>query len=373
MATNDFVPFCNENTGSNLPTQSDYIANPNVPIGNQPGIASSSFVNKALRQGTTMGAIVAQLMADMSGANIQDNQNSDDVAIPTVLLSQIHSVLDRKYPVVTEYTSGSGNHNLTYKFQVLSANATTGATYTNNGVTYTVTGTISAGKELVATGNSAPTASGVLTKASGTGDATITFNAYRFPLYIIVQGAGPGGGGGGIATAASSAAAAAGGSAGAYFKKLITAPASTYPYVVGSGGAGGTAGNNAGSAGSASTTFGTSLLTAPAGQGGAGSAAASTVNATAQTTASSIATGGDINLPGGVGTAGIILSAGQVVVGLGGSNPLSTVVTKNGVGAGVAGNGMGGGGSGAVNVNNGGTAAGGAGQNGGIIVEEHYQ
>lgn len=65
----------------------------------------------------------------------------------------------------------------TYTFTVTSANATLGATYTNNGVTYTVTATIAAQTTLVATGVSAPTASGTLTKASGTGDATITFSA----------------------------------------------------------------------------------------------------------------------------------------------------------------------------------------------------
>jgi len=66
----------------------------------------------------------------------------------------------------------------TYRFTVTSANATVGATYTNNGQTFTVTDTISAGIVLYATGTGSPTASGTLTKASGTGDATITFSAF---------------------------------------------------------------------------------------------------------------------------------------------------------------------------------------------------
>lgn len=64
----------------------------------------------------------------------------------------------------------------TYTFTVTSANATVGATYTNNGITYTVASTITAATTLVMTGTGAPTASGTLTKATGAGDATITFS-----------------------------------------------------------------------------------------------------------------------------------------------------------------------------------------------------
>ena len=66
-----------------------------------------------------------------------------------------------------------------YTFTVTSANATAGATYTNNGITFTVVTTIAAGTTLVCTANGFPVAtSGVLTKATGTGDATITFSTY---------------------------------------------------------------------------------------------------------------------------------------------------------------------------------------------------
>lgn len=66
---------------------------------------------------------------------------------------------------------------LTHTFTVTSANATAGATYTNNGQTFTVVTTISSGLVLVCTSPGSPTASGTLTKATGTGDATITFSA----------------------------------------------------------------------------------------------------------------------------------------------------------------------------------------------------
>lgn len=64
-----------------------------------------------------------------------------------------------------------------YTFTVTSANATIGATYTNNGVTYTVVATIASATTLLLTGAGAPLASGTLTKATGTGDTTITFSA----------------------------------------------------------------------------------------------------------------------------------------------------------------------------------------------------
>lgn len=63
-----------------------------------------------------------------------------------------------------------------YVFTVTSANATVGATYTNNGHTFTVFATITGATTLKAQSDTgAPAASGTLTKTSGTGDATITF------------------------------------------------------------------------------------------------------------------------------------------------------------------------------------------------------
>lgn len=67
-------------------------------------------------------------------------------------------------------------------FTVTAANATAGATYTNNGVTFTVVSTIVASTGLTTTSVAPglPTTSGTLTKASGTGDATITFSSWTF-------------------------------------------------------------------------------------------------------------------------------------------------------------------------------------------------
>ncbi|HEY5236378.1 MAG TPA: hypothetical protein VIJ14_09390 [Rhabdochlamydiaceae bacterium] len=76
-----------------------------------------------------------------------------------------------------------------YTFTVTSANATVGATYSNNGQTFTVSATIVAATTLVCTGTGAPSASGTLTLVSGTGDATIAFSAFTQNTNIIMSNA----------------------------------------------------------------------------------------------------------------------------------------------------------------------------------------
>ena len=66
----------------------------------------------------------------------------------------------------------------TYTFTVISANATAGAVYSNNGQSFTVSGTISAGTTLICQGKNAPLSAGTLTLVSGTGDPTITFTGF---------------------------------------------------------------------------------------------------------------------------------------------------------------------------------------------------
>jgi hypothetical protein len=85
------------------------------------------------------------------------------------------------------FMRGAGT-SLRYTFTVTSANATAGATYTNNSQTFTVMNTISGGTTLIADGTGAPTSSGTLTKATGIGDATITFSAVVALIYSSVLG-----------------------------------------------------------------------------------------------------------------------------------------------------------------------------------------
>lgn len=107
-------------------------------------------------------------------------------------------------PNVQRFTSGSGTYNRTYFFSTATASATTGATYTNNGVTYTVVTTVNAGASILMTGSNVPSSGGTLTKASGTGDGTITFYSGQPPSYIIVELIGGGGGGAGSGSASAS-------------------------------------------------------------------------------------------------------------------------------------------------------------------------
>jgi hypothetical protein len=186
--TNDFVPFCYNDTGSNLEEQAAYLTDPDRENGNQPGVASSQLVNKALRQATYIGGLVAQFVANTTDTNTQDN------ATPAEFLAQLTAALEFLPPIINTYTSGSSTYSLPYIFFIASGNATSGATYTNNGNTYTVSTTISGGLVLTTTGNGSPNSSGTLTKASGTGDATITFYAVRAPSYLEVEVLGGGGG-----------------------------------------------------------------------------------------------------------------------------------------------------------------------------------
>ena len=94
-----------------------------------------------------------------------------------VYASPINNFFGARTMLVPPHNTHGFNTMVTYNFIVSSANATVGATYTNNGHTFTVTGTIAAGKFLITTGTGAPSSSGTLTKSGGTGDSTITFSA----------------------------------------------------------------------------------------------------------------------------------------------------------------------------------------------------
>ncbi|MFA6065246.1 MAG: hypothetical protein WC746_05380 [archaeon] len=103
--------------------------------------------------------------------------------------------------MATWYVNKSG-FNATRVFTVsgLTITPTTGATYTNNSITYTVVGATVSGSAgsisgyLFCTGSNVPTASGTLTKASGIGDATVSFSAYQAggssatAAYLTIQG-----------------------------------------------------------------------------------------------------------------------------------------------------------------------------------------
>lgn len=372
--TNDFVPFCNENTGTNLPTQSAYLANPNLPIGNQPGIASSSFNNKAVRQATTIGGALAQVVSDQLAVDMLDNQNSADHAIPTAIKLAISATMRRLSPVQTLYSSSSGNHQLTYKIFIATPtiSPTAGATYSDGTTTFTVSDNYN-GVDLHVKGATTPaTTSGTLTKSGGTGDATLTYYAYRVPIYMDVEIVGGGGGGGGVASGAAAAAAAGGGGAGGYSFKRYVAPTGVYAYVIGAAGAAASSGSNPGGNGG-DTTF--DVMTGHGGNGGGGSGTSGSPAPAGQGGTGGTGTGGDINLTGGGGGYGLITSGATAAAGYGGNNLLSSSVhgAINTTAVGTAGFNYGGGGSGSIEISNGGAQVGVVGAAGAVIVREYYQ
>lgn len=308
--TNDFLPFCPTDTGTNLLTEADYAATSDRTSGNKPGVASAKLSNKALRQSSYVVSQIAQYLANQTGTDVLDD------ATPAKLLAQIQATLQFLPTVVTTYIPGivPATHPLTYVFFIVSGSAMAGAAYSNNGKTFLVSTTISAGTLLTTTGSGYPTVSGTLTKMGGTGDTTITFYAMRMPLYLRAVGQAGGGGGSG------------------------------------SGGSGGN--------GSGTTSFGTSLCTANPGSGATGGIGGTGGDATITAPATGLPTrgnsgsccGGNISGSSG-GNGGGGRSGGAGVGGFGGANNAGTAGASNtgagGGGAGVSGaSGGGGGGSG---------------------------
>ena len=72
MGINQFLPFAT-GAGANVESQTAYAADPNLPIGNQPGLASSAFNNKALRQACYIASQVAQFLVNQTGDNCNDD------------------------------------------------------------------------------------------------------------------------------------------------------------------------------------------------------------------------------------------------------------------------------------------------------------
>jgi hypothetical protein len=316
---NDYLPFCETDTGSNLEEQATYLADPNRLIGNQPGIASSQFVNKALRQANAVTSQLAQYVSNQMQVNTLDD------GTPSNLLSQITAALSPLGPQIISYTSGTATWNCPFYFFIASGNATSGATYTNNSFTFTVSATISAGTLLSTTGTGLPLAQGTLTKASGTGDTTITFLAYRMPLFIRLKAKGSGGSGSNSGTTG--------------FSSGSNGNATTIGSLISAGaGSGGTPGGG-GQGGSG----GTNTITSPAlvirnKPGGTGSGTSFSGNATSGFVGLAGGPGGGPGGGGGaVGTAGQAAPANSGAGGGGGGTGTSNANAYSGSGGGEGG------------------------------------
>lgn len=91
MATNEILSFASTDTGTNLLTQAEYTADAQRTIGNQPGIARSKLVNKALRQSSLLSAALAQYMAARQSENVVDTKTVEQlkVMLDNAILQQI--------------------------------------------------------------------------------------------------------------------------------------------------------------------------------------------------------------------------------------------------------------------------------------------
>lgn len=293
-------------------------------------------------------------------------------------IGQVKNYLAPVYvpPSVQTFLSGSGTYYCGHVFFCSGASATVGATYTNNGNTYTVIKTVSSSNWIWLSGSAAPTASGTLTKSGGTGDTSIAFTAFRKAINLMVEMVGGGGGGGGGGSSGN-------GSGG-------TGGTTTFNSINANGGTGGVAGptgtNSSGSLGGAGGTSGAGSATfrAPGSAGVSGSGGtAVTYNGTPGAGAGSLLGGGGAGADGyggggagsagsghgGGGGGGSTGSGGRGAPGGGGageyveliiSSPAATYSYSVGAGGTAGSAGTGGG-------------AGGAGGSGVILVTEYYQ
>lgn len=259
-----------------------------------PGSVATSVSNNSLTN---------TMLAQMPAYTVKGNNTGAAANASDLTLTQARALFNFA-PHSTRITSGSGTYSVPYYFLITSGSATLGATYTNNSQTFTVVNTVSSATILFCTSTGAPAASGTLTKASGTGDATITFSLAIPPLWLLVEMVGSGAGGAGNGSGATS------------------------------GGAG------------ASTTFGSSLLTCTGGlqnvSGAGGLGGTPTINAPAFPVVASVGGPGGfataaVNETGGSG--GVIFYGGNGQSGIG-VTPTTAVANSGAGGAGGASTGV---------------------------------
>lgn len=298
---NDILTFAPTDTGTNLLTQAEYAADSDRTNGNQPGVARSKLVNKAIRQSAYMSSQIAQFIADTTGTNV-----SDETTLSTIkLLAQINSSLKILPPILTKFIA-NGTLNRSYVFFITSGNATIGATYSHNSFVYTISATIAGLTLVTVTGTGVPLVSGTLTKTGGTGDASLTFHAFRQALALRVRLVGGGGGGAGSGNVST----------------------------MGAGGNGG------------STTFGGTLLSATGGSGAGQNAQAGGGGGSATINSPATGTGTSGTQGGAGGQSGNTATTVQTSGGAGGSTPLGAGAQGTGGGAGNGPTGFGSGGAG---------------------------
>lgn len=141
MATNEILQFAETDTGTNLLTQAEYLADAQRPIGNQPGVARSKLVNKALRQSSLIAAGIAEFLADNQSNNITDSLTPQNVAdymavvvrslgIPTAVAGGTADAITADFTPNVALTNGT-----TVIVRAGAANTTTTPTFAPDGLT----------------------------------------------------------------------------------------------------------------------------------------------------------------------------------------------------------------------------------------------
>src|SRR5262245_19395005 len=150
-----------------------------------------------------------------------------------------------------------------------------------------------------------------------------TWNKPANLLWIMVELVGGGGGSGGLpATSATQNASSGGGGGGGYTRRVIPAASIAESTAV-TVGAGGTAGASNGAGGTGGTTSFGPLCSALGGVGSAaGVSAASGGNAYGTTSAGGLGTGGDVNIQGGPGGPGGVITGRATLIGIGGDSQM---------------------------------------------------
>jgi len=347
-------------------------SNKTITLPNATGtVALTSDITTAPLDGDVTGTPGATVVGKINGASLAGLatgilKNTTTTGVPSIAVAA-------DFPTLNQNTTGTAN-NVTGI--VSSANGGTGVANTGmtitlggnlttsgaNAITLTTTGTTNVTLPTSGTLVNSGVLIGIKTlTTSSTSPYSPTAGTTKMLVYIV------GGGGQGGGCAASGGSAGAGGGAGGIVIDFISHSGSTtYVFTVGTAGTSGGAGA-AGAAG-ASTTF--NGVTAGGGSGG--SVGNSTSFLTVAGGTGGTATGGDINVPGDNGGAGVRLSATSAcgLAGSGASSPFGRGgqgrTTSTGAGGAAAGYGAGGGGALGSTSN-----AGGAGTAGVIIIYEY--
>lgn len=162
MANNEILPFAGTDTGTNLLTQTEYNADSQRPIGNQPGVARSKLVNKVLRQTSLIAAAIAQYFANRQSNDIVDSLTPATLAgymlnaiggdtqkssFNSAIAAGTADAITASYtPVVASLTNG-----LSLFVRATAANTSTTPTFTPNSGTVTAKAIVKgAGSALVA-------------------------------------------------------------------------------------------------------------------------------------------------------------------------------------------------------------------------------